>query len=108
MFGSKKEENKTSTYDPKLVEKLKPFVVVPDSMVPLERKKELLEVMDEAIGTCSTDGELDYHRLLNILVQDLGKGNIDEYEFMFLNFVISSFVFHVQATGIPLDLKKLI
>uniref|UniRef100_A9A7G8 Uncharacterized protein n=1 Tax=Methanococcus maripaludis (strain C6 / ATCC BAA-1332) TaxID=444158 RepID=A9A7G8_METM6 len=107
MFG-KKTDPQVSTYDPKLVEKLKPFIVVPDSMVPLERKKELLVVMDEAIGTCSTDGELDYHRLLNIIIQDLGKGNIDEYEFMFLNFVISAFVFHVQATGIPLNLKKLI
>ncbi|MBM7408785.1 hypothetical protein [Methanococcus maripaludis] len=107
MFG-KKTNTPVSTYDPKLIEKIKPFIVVPDSMVTPERKKEILEVMDEAIGTCSQDGELDYHRLLNIVIQDFGKGNIDEYEFMFLNFVISAFVFHVQTTGIPLDLKKLL
>jgi len=107
MFG-KKEEKKVSTYDPKTVEKLKPFIVLPDSWISAEKRKQIIEVIDQGLGTCSTDGELDYHKFLSEILQDFQAGRITDVEFMFINFVISAYAFHVQTTGIPLDLKTLV
>ncbi|MBP2173116.1 hypothetical protein [Methanococcus voltae] len=99
----KEEKEKENKLNDKIFDKLLSFVDYPNEVISKNRKKELIDSLDELIGECSTNEELNYKKVLNQLYESCFSSKvINEVEYTYL---IQLMTFYVLCLSSDISFK---
>ncbi|MBP2143968.1 hypothetical protein J2127_001137 [Methanococcus voltae] len=86
-------------------ERLLPYLDYPNDIMQKNRKIELVKILDDLFGTHTSDGELDYLRILDSIHDLLCNNQIDEVEYTYMIQILSFCTYNVVLFGKNIDLR---